>query len=99
VHTVLADGWKLVDNPAGFDPICIPNAPPGHQFPIAREELYDLAHDPGETRNLAAGQPARVAELRQRMRRRFAGMANRLRRQDIPEELRKQLEALGYAAH
>jgi arylsulfatase A-like enzyme len=99
VHTVLADGFKLVDNPAGFDPICIPNAPPHHQFPLAREELYDLAHDPGETRNLAAGQPARVAELQQGIRRRFAGMANRLRRQDVPEELRKQLEALGYAAH
>jgi arylsulfatase A-like enzyme len=99
VHTVLAGGWKLVDNPAGFDPVCIPNAPPHRQFPIAREELYDLAHDPGETRNLAAGQPARVAELQQQIRRRFAGMANRLRRQDVPEELRKQLEALGYAAH
>jgi arylsulfatase A-like enzyme len=99
VHTALVDGWKLVDNPAGFDPICIPNAPPGHQFPIAREELYDLAHDPAETRNLAGSEPARVAELKQRLHRRFAGMSNRLRQQAVPEELKKQLEALGYAAH
>jgi arylsulfatase A-like enzyme len=97
VHTVLAEGWKLVDNPAAYDPICIPKMPPGRQFPIAKEELYDLAHDPGETKNLAAVEPARVAELQQRIRRRFAGMSNRLRRQDVPEELRKQLEALGYA--
>jgi hypothetical protein len=27
-------------------------------------ELYDLEHDPGETRNLAAAQPAIVAGLR-----------------------------------
>ncbi|HTQ79842.1 MAG TPA: sulfatase [Thermoanaerobaculia bacterium] len=98
VHTVLEGGWKLVDNPQGFDPICIPNAPP-HHFPIGREELYDLAHDPGETRNLAAAQPARVADLKQRLSRRFAGMANRLHHENVPAELRKQLEALGYAEH
>jgi arylsulfatase A-like enzyme len=99
LHTALVDGWKLVYNPAGYDPICIPNAPPGHQFPIAKEELYDLAHDPGETKNLAAQEPTRVADLRQRISRRFSGMSNRLRQQDIPPELKKQLEALGYAAH
>ena len=27
-------------------------------------ELYDLARDPGETRNLAAVEPARAADLR-----------------------------------
>jgi arylsulfatase A-like enzyme len=96
VHTVLAEGWKLVDNPAGYDPDCIPKAPP-HHFPIGREELYDLARDPGETRNLAATEPTRVAALRQRLHQRFAGVKSRLRRQDIPEEMRKQLEALGYA--
>ena len=73
--------------------------PPQHQFPIGKEELYDLAHDPGETRNLAASEPARVAGLRQQIQRRFAGMKNRLRQQEVPEELKKQLEALGYAGH
>ena len=48
IHTVLQDHWKLVHNPDGFSPICIPNAPPNH-YPIAKEELYDLSRDPGET--------------------------------------------------
>jgi hypothetical protein len=30
-------------------------------------QLYDLARDPGETRNLCAEQPERVAELRRRL--------------------------------
>ncbi|HZF10606.1 MAG TPA: sulfatase [Thermoanaerobaculia bacterium] len=99
VHTLLADGWKLVDNPTGFDPVCIPNMAPGHQFPIGTEELYDLAHDPGETKNLAAQEPARLAAMRQQIQKRFAGMKNRLRQQEVPEEIKKQLEALGYAGH
>lgn len=32
-----------------------------------RHELFDLAHDPGETRDLAAAQPARVMELARRL--------------------------------
>lgn len=98
VHTVVQGNWKLVHNPAGFTPECIPDAPPGH-YPIGRAELYDLASDPGETRNLAASEPARVAALAQLIRRRFAGLTNRTRDQDIPEDLRQELKALGYAAH
>ena len=57
-------------------PVCIPDAPPDH-YPIGRQELYDLAATRGETRNLAAEQPARVAELAQLIRQRFAGLRNR----------------------
>jgi choline-sulfatase len=95
IHTVVRDGWKLVHNPTGFAPVCIPDAPPGH-YPIAREELYDLSTDPQEKTNLAQAQPARVAELASLIRQRFAGLKSRAREQDIPEEQRKQLEALGY---
>jgi uncharacterized sulfatase len=35
--------------------------------PDSREELFDLASDPGETRNLAAKQPERVKELAARL--------------------------------
>ena len=35
--------------------------PPDDDQPV---ELFDLAHDPGQRRNLAAQQPERVAELR-----------------------------------
>ncbi|MCX6632144.1 MAG: sulfatase-like hydrolase/transferase, partial [Candidatus Solibacter sp.] len=44
--------WKLVRQPAG------PAAPPGPY------ELYNLADDVAETRNLAAAEPALAAELR-----------------------------------
>lgn len=60
-------------------------------------ELYDLAADPGELRNLAAAEPQRVADLR-------AELADFLDRGgqleaialDIDEETRAQLDALGY---
>ena len=38
-------------------------------FEDGRVELYDLAADPGEKRNLAAAEPARAAELRTRLAR------------------------------
>ncbi len=98
VRTVLQGGWKLVHNPDGLSPVCIPDAPPDH-YPIGREELYDLARDPGETTNLAAAQPGRVAELAKLIRQRFAGLRSRTRSQDVPEELEKELKSLGYVAH
>ncbi|HEY0514435.1 MAG TPA: sulfatase [Thermoanaerobaculia bacterium] len=98
VHTVLQDRWKLVHNPDGFAPVCIPDAPPNH-YPIAREELYDLSRDPGETTNLAAREPARVQEMARLIQRRFAGLKNRVHQQDVPEDLQKELKSLGYVAH
>jgi arylsulfatase A-like enzyme len=98
IHTVLQDNWKLVHNPDGFSPICIPDAPPNH-YPIAREELYDLSRDPGETVNLAAKEPAKVAELARLLGRRFAGLKNRVHDQKIPDEMKKTLSSLGYVAH
>ncbi len=97
VRTVLEGDHKLIWNPTGYSPVCIPNVAPGH-YPIDRAELYDLARDPGETTNLAEKDPARVRELARRIEQRFAGMDGRATPQDISPELKKQLEALGYAA-
>lgn len=47
-QVALADGWKLQVN----------ERPPGTAW------LFDLTNDPGETTNLAAAHPGRVAELR-----------------------------------
>ncbi|HEV2854039.1 MAG TPA: sulfatase [Thermoanaerobaculia bacterium] len=98
VRTVVQGNWKLVHNPDGFSPVCIPDAPPGH-YPIGREELYDLSKDPGEKANLAAAQPARVAELAKLIRQRFAGVKNRTHQQEMSDELKKKLNELGYVAH
>ena len=98
VHTVLAGRFKLIDNPDGLSPVCLEDAPPDF-YPIRRTELYDLEADPGETRDLAAGHPARVAELQQLIRRRFADLGRRDGPQEIPEELKRELRALGYIAN
>jgi choline-sulfatase len=95
IHTVVHDGWKLVDNPTRYDPVCIPGAPP-HHFPIGRSELYNLATDPQEQRNLAAQEPAKVTELTRLIQQRFTGMTQRAKPQQIPDRLRKELESLGY---
>jgi len=97
VRTVIQGNWKLVSNPDGYDPICIPNAAP-HHYPIGRAELYDLAQDPGERKNLAADQPARVADLTRIIRQRFSGLTRRQNQHAVPEKTRKELEALGYVA-
>lgn len=98
IRTVVQGDWKLVENPDGISPVCIPDAPPGH-YPIGRAELYDLAKDPGETANLAAAQPGRVTELSKLIRQRFAGIKNRARKQEQSEELKQELKNLGYVAH
>ena len=98
INTVLFGGWKLVANPRAASPVCMEGAPAGH-YPIAERELYDLSRDPGETENLAAAQPAKVAELLDLLRERFAGMARQGGPQEISPELRKELEALGYVAN
>lgn len=98
INTVVQGNWKLIYNPRGLSPVCIPDAPPGH-YPIGRQELYDLAKDPGETTNLAAAHPEKVTELARLIRRRFAGLTDRVQSQRLPDDLKEELKSLGYVAH
>jgi arylsulfatase len=53
-----AGAWKLV------------HGPPEAEVVLRNErawELYDLAHDPGETRDLSGSEPARLAELQRQL--------------------------------
>ncbi len=70
-----------------------------HFIEAPKPELYDLESDPGETRNVAAEQPATVAVLREKMRallahnpftRHDAGAGN------LSPDAQEKLRALGY---
>jgi arylsulfatase A-like enzyme len=68
----------------------------------ARDELYDLVRDPGETRNVAAAEPARREELRAALGR--ATLAARKQahadvakaKGQMSDETKRRLEELGY---
>jgi arylsulfatase A-like enzyme len=98
IHTVQVGDWKLVDNPDSILPVCFAGVPEDF-YPISEVELYNLGEDPGETINLASQYPDRVAEMRELIRQRFSSLPRNIELQEIPEELKKELEALGYVAN
>lgn len=73
-HVVLQAGslairqgrWKLIEPAKGPAVNRQVNIETGN---LSQVQLYDLAADPGETENLAAAEPARVAELQQLLER------------------------------
>ncbi len=97
MRTVFDGRWSLIDNPDEHLPRCFKQAPED-LYPIAPVELYDLDSDPAEQHNLAAEHPQEVQRLRSWIARRFASTATGPppERQELPEDLRKDLEALGY---
>jgi Flp pilus assembly protein TadD len=64
-------------------------------LPIA--ELYDLASDPGEARNVVDGRPADAADLRQRLAA-FADAGSATARRLESPDARERLRSLGYVS-
>lgn len=67
-----------------------------------RSELYDLARDPGELRNVIDNEPARARALRAALDRRLAAdaasSAHAAQGGDVPIDLIEKLGALGYVS-
>jgi arylsulfatase A-like enzyme len=62
----------------------------------AELELYDLATDPRERRNLAATEPERARDLSARIRDWRAGRGLKAAEGELPHDVREQMRALGY---
>ena len=66
----------------------------------SRHELYDLAEDPGETRNLIAAEPGVAGRFDGRLRRWAESVPDYVPTgkfiPDLPGEIAQQLKALGY---
>ncbi len=88
-HSVQEGVWKLVFNSGGKRSKAASSTTGGF-------ELYNLRDDPGETRNLAAGNPEEVRRLRKEL----AGWMRRARAEGGEEEVNgeneRALRALGY---
>jgi arylsulfatase A-like enzyme len=92
IYGVRTNEWRLILNPDGRTP-----GAPGGPYPIEPVELYDLARDPNERHNVAAGFPERVEELSAKIdvwRRHTQRSEQPL--QEIDPDTLEELRALGY---
>jgi len=74
-------------------------ANPGNPRGLAAQELYDVAADPGETRNLAGGDPVRLEEMRAALGRSFLqarAHAGAAATTEVDSATKERLRALGY---
>jgi arylsulfatase A-like enzyme len=92
LQTVRTSRWRYVSNPDALTPKCVP---PGDYYKVAREELYDLAADPREQRNVVAEHPDVAKELATHTQKGHAASAD-----DAPlpvdPKLKEELKSLGY---
>jgi choline-sulfatase len=83
----------------GWSPLHALESERFHFIEAPKPELYELESDPGETRNIAAEQPATIAVLREKMQALLAH--NPFTRQDagaenLSPDAQEKLRALGY---
>lgn len=90
IYSIRTRRWHYIWNP-GFPGL---SEAAQREYPIAAEELYDVASDPGERHNVADREPAVAARLRAKLAAKY-GRAQ----PDVPAlapEARDELRALGY---
>ena len=86
MRSVVLNGFKLVHTPAVAE----------HDLP-ERLELYELAADPGETRDLAAERPDLVATLKRRLNEWIADTSSaRGTRYEVDPAALEALQGIGY---
>jgi arylsulfatase A-like enzyme len=99
VSTFQEGSWKVVSNPDREAVPCMQGVPAGF-YPIGETELYDLASDPGEQLDLSISHPEEAARLRERQTLRRASLcaapAAAREAEALPDDVRRQLEELGY---
>ncbi len=93
----------LVQNPSSYRPRYFAVRTPSHKFIVEEgtgsEELYDLASDPAETRNIAGADTVLAQRLRAELERLRSAGPGALKTAPVAEpggEEREQLKALGY---
>lgn len=97
IYVTRTPRWKFIYNPDNYLTNCVRSpADQGGGFPLATEELYDIANDPGENVNLAEQHPLVADSLRNQL----LVWAESNKRQHVPQKLSKEAEerlrALGY---
>ncbi len=98
IVSLRSDRWHYIYNPKGYSSPATIDGDRGDRglFQIETEELYDVARDPRETRNLAADRPEVAAELRERAERWLAEDESDFQPYDVNPQLLEELRAMGY---
>jgi arylsulfatase A-like enzyme len=98
IVSLRSDRWHYIYNPKGYSSPATIDGDRGDRglFQIETEELYDVARDPRETRNLAADRPEVAAELRERAERWLAEDESDFQPYDVNPELLEELRVMGY---
>ena len=98
ISSVRTERWHYIRNPDGLTSPGTAEGDDGRQpyFEIAAEELYAVADDPRETRNLARERPEVAAALRQRLETWLGEGEDRYRVEPLRPETEAELRALGY---